>query len=111
MFTTSCVSCVSKKTKHCAFQYLLGQIKSKENEIEYGNYFKCQRYLLPNEILTWEEQVEIFSYRSRMNSLTYNFGGEDICLCGTFLNYEHLYSCKILNKEKHPRLEYSTKKI
>ena len=44
-----------------------------------------------------------------MNSLKYNFGGKDICLCGTFLNNEHLYSCKILNKEKHPRLEYSKK--
>ena len=29
------------------------------------------------------------------------------CLCGTFLNDEHLYSCKTLNREKRPRLEYS----
>jgi hypothetical protein len=98
---------VSKKTKHYAFQYLLEKIKSKGKEIEYGSELKCQTYLLPNGILTWEEQVEIFSYRSRMNSLKYNFGGEDICLCGTFLNNEHLYSCKTLNREKRPRLEYS----
>ena len=42
-----------------------------------------------------------------MNSLKYNFGGEDICVCGTFLNNKNLYSCRILNKEKHPRLEHS----
>ena len=43
---------VSKKTKHCAFQYLLEKIKSKGKEIEYGSELKCQTYLLPNGILT-----------------------------------------------------------
>ena len=98
---------VSEKTKYIAFTYLLGKIKSKGKEIDYGKELKCQTYLLPNEILTWEEQTAIFAYRSRMNSLKYNFGGEDICVCGTVLNNEHLYSCETLNGEYLPSLKYS----
>ena len=60
---------VSKKNKNCAFVHLLGKIKSKGKEIDFGTELKCQKYLLPYKTLTWEEQVEIFSYRSRMNSL------------------------------------------
>ena len=56
-----------KEVRNKAFQYLLAQIKSKGKGIEYGEELKCQGYLLPNTILTLEEQREIFSYRSRMN--------------------------------------------
>ena len=97
---------VCKKTEEVSFLYLLGKIKSKGKEIDYGKELKCQKYLLPNGTLTWEEQVAIFSYRSRMNSLKYNFGGEDMCVCSTVLNNEHLYSCETLNGEHFSSLEY-----
>ena len=41
-----------------------------------------------------------------MNTLKYNFGGEDICVCGTLLKNEHLYSCETLNGENIMSLEY-----
>ena len=79
---------------------------SKGKEIDYGNELKCQQYLLPNRVLTWDEQVDIFAYRSRMNDLKCNFGGENICICGNFLDNEHLFICEALNKKTQRSTEY-----
>ena len=100
---------VIKKVRNKAFQYLLAQIKSKGKGIEYGEELKCQGYLLPNTILTLEEQREIFSYRSRMNKLSYNYKGnkiEEKCKCGLQITNEHLYYCKVLNNS-NKTVEYS----
>ena len=98
-----------KKIRKYAFNYLKSKIKSKGNEIEYGEDLKCQAYLLPNNILTLEEQRIIFSYRSRMNQLKYNFQGTNYpeqCKCGTLITNEHLYYCKLLNNNKIVDLKY-----
>ena len=74
-----------KKVQNTAFQYLLGQIKSKWKGFEYHEELKCQGHLLPITILPLEKQREIFSYWSRMNKLNYNFKGNNIeekCKCG-----------------------------
>ena len=75
----------------------LSKIKLKGNTIDYGSDLKCQRYLQPNRILTWDEQRGLFPYQSRMNKLKYNLGGEDICICGRNLENDHLLRCEILN--------------
>ena len=47
---------VDRQVKNASFQYLLSKIKSKGKEIQYGKVLKCQGYLMPNSILTLEEQ-------------------------------------------------------
>ena len=51
----------------------------------------------------------IAAYRSRMNDLKYNFGGEDICICRKFLDNEHLFNCETLNKGRQRSTEYNIK--
>ena len=97
---------VKKNSQEIAFKYLHRKIKSKGKEIDFGSELKCQKYLLPNRILTWDEQVQIFSYRSRMNELKYNFGGEDLCICGSRLDNEHLFNCEVLSEGKPSNTEY-----
>ena len=100
---------VSIKLRKIASIYLKSKIKSKGSEINYGDELKCQAYLLPNYILTLSEQREIFSYRSRMNNLNYNFPGtnkEEQCICLHQLTNEHIYRCKLLNNEIIPDLKY-----
>ena len=68
---------VKKKVKDSAFWYLVSRIKSKGKEIKYKSDFECQAYLKPNKMLTLQEQRTIFSFRARMNNLSYNFQGNN----------------------------------
>ena len=89
-----------EKVRKRAFTNLVDNIKSKGQEIKFGLELKCQGYLLPNNILTLQEQRNIFSYRSRMKKINHNFKGNNIeekCQCGQELTNIHLYECKILN--------------
>ena len=77
------------------------KVKSKGKEINYGDQLSCQNYLLPNQILTFQEQKLIFSYRARMNKLLYNQPGNEetqLCQCGENITNEHLYNCIVLNQ-------------
>ena len=60
---THFMNIVKKKYEELAFKYLLRKIKSKGKYIDFGSELRCQKYFLPNIILTWEKQVKIFSYR------------------------------------------------
>ena len=94
---------VNDKVMSSAFKYLLSKVKSEGKEIEYKNIFQCQGYLLPNTFLTLTEQRAVFSYRTRMNKLKYNFPGTNenkICECGTEMTNQHLYECSKLNRNK-----------
>ena len=74
---------------------------SKGTEINYGDHLSCQKYLLPNQILTFDEQKQIFAFRSRMNKLQYNYPGNkqtELCQCGVDMTNEHLYYCNVLNE-------------
>ena len=87
----------------------MSQVKSKGQEIVYGAKLECQGYLLPNKILTLEEQRDVFSYRSRMNNLKYNFKGnkiEEKCQCGEDMTNSHVYVCHALNNSKR-KVQYS----
>ena len=98
---------VKNNTKEVAFQFHLSKVKSKGKEIGYGSELKCQKYLLPNRILTWDEQIEIFFYRSRMNPLKYNFGGQENFICSLPLDNEHILHCESLNEGKSSNMEYN----
>ena len=79
------------------------KIKSKGKGIDYGDCIKMQPYLMPNKTLTLEDQIDIFSYRSRMNNLKYNTKGTseiEYCQCGHEMKNEHLLYCNLLNKDK-----------
>ena len=69
---------VDRQVKKASLEYLLSKIKSKGKEIMYGSTLKCQGYFMPNSILTLEEQLSIFSYRSRMNNLQNVFLGTEL---------------------------------
>ena len=60
---------LKKKVKTLALKYLLSKIKSKGKEIVLRKNLQCQIYLLPNKVLTIQEQRAIFSFRTRMNIL------------------------------------------
>ena len=101
---------VLEKIKVASLKYLIDKIKSKGREIDYGNILTCQSYLRPNSILTFEEQLLIFSYRVRMNPLQYNFKGNnciELCICGTEINNEHLYICESFTTNRTNKLPYS----
>ena len=92
---------VNEKVRTSAFQYLLSKVKSKGKEINYRSLFQCQEYLLPNNFLTLNEQREIFSYRTRMNKLKYNFSGnndKEFFEYGVEMTNLHLYECLKLNR-------------
>ena len=94
------INIVESKIRFAAFIYLKNNVKTKGKEINYGDKLGCQKYLLPNKIITFEEQKILFSYRSRMNSLNYNYPGNketQICQCGEEMINEHLYYCSVLN--------------
>ena len=92
---------VQSKVRKAALKYLLSKRKSKGKEIVYGSTLECQGYLLPSNILTLQDQISLFSYRTRMNDLKYNFSGNqpvsDKCKCGIDMTNIHLYECKHLN--------------
>ena len=101
---------VSRAIKTISFKYLKNKVKSKGAEIEYGNDLKCQSYLLPNNVLSLDQQLQIFMYRVRMNHLQYNFKGNNIiekCLCEEPMNNEHLYYCKFLNQGRKCDIPYN----
>ena len=64
--------------------------------------------LLPNDTLTFEQELEVFSYRARMNNLTYNQGKNSIqkCICGIIMNNEHLYQCESLSEGRKCQISY-----
>ena len=91
---------VKMKVNKSAMKYLVSRIKSKGKEIKYKSNLECQAYLKPNNILTLQEQRTIFSFRARMNKLSYNFQGSgkvELCQCEEELTNIHLYECQILN--------------
>ena len=101
---------INKKIQEEAFQYLKGKIKSKGSQIDYGTQLNMQDYLKPNNVLTFKEQIEIFSYRSEMNEFNFNFKGlndDETCVCSSKLNNPHILQCQILNNFKHHEYKYT----
>ena len=47
------VSIVESKIRSAAFIYLNNNVTSKGKEINYGEKLECQKYLLPNNIITF----------------------------------------------------------
>ena len=94
---------VNKKINTEAFVYLKNKIKSKGSSNKYGTNLEMQSYLKPNRVLNYQDQIEIFSYRSEMNEIACNFKElkqEELCICKNILNNTHLYHCKVLNNGK-----------
>ena len=95
------INIVESKIRSAAFIYLKKNVRSKGKEINYGEKLECQKYLLPNKIITFKEQKLLFAYRSRMNNLNYNYQGNrktQLCKCGQEMVNEHLYYCSVLNE-------------
>ena len=101
---------VNKKVKVVAFKYLLLKVKSKGKEIVYQKNLQCQTYLLPNNVLTIQEQRAVFSFRTRMNCLKNNYKGNNVveyCQCDSEISNKHLYECMVLNNTKK-KVPYET---
>ena len=63
-----------------------------------------QPYLQPNSLLNFQEQIAIFSFRTRMNPLSYNFGNKseiEKCKCEEQITNQHLLECDVLNNGRH----------
>ena len=67
-------------------------------------------YLLPStKGLTISEKQEMFAIKNRMVQISYNFPQNksiDKCQCGEEESMEHIYSCKLLNKQEEYQLPY-----
>ena len=66
-------------------------------------------YLAPITALTISEKQEMFAIKNRMVQISYNFPNNkkiETCLCGQEENMEHIYLCKILNKETEQLIPY-----
>ena len=57
-------------------------------------------YLCPNNLLSVEDQRDIFQIRSQTNSLPANKGDPQPCPtgCGSILDNPHIVQCTIINK-------------
>ena len=100
---------VETKVRKAALQYLQLKIKSKGKEIPYKNNLKFQEYLLPNNILSLQEQRAIFSFRTRMNHLKYNYSSTNTlehCKYGSEMTNIHLYEYKMLDNSERT-VDYS----
>ena len=67
-----------------------------------------QAYMKPNRVLSYQDQIKIFSYRAEMNELKINFKGlkeEEFCICTHIMN-NHLYECKSLNSDDNSKYQY-----
>ena len=61
-----------------------------------------QDYMKPNKVLTFADQIELFSYRSDMNEVNLKFKNIEEykkCVCKEDLNNIHLFKCNILNND------------
>ena len=65
-------------------------------------------YMKPNCDLSVQEKIEMFSFRSEMNDLPFDFGRKENCEqgCQTPMNNEHCLNCPKLNEIPN-LLEYS----
>ena len=91
---------LKQKVTECAFQYLTSQIKNKGKEIIYEQ-IKMAEYLLPNDVLSIEDQKLIFSLRSQSFQIIDEDSKITIenCICSAKLDILHLYACTELNED------------
>ena len=91
--------------------YLKGNIKSKGNNIIYNKFPETQGYLLPIDSLSLDMKRKMFQFRTRMNMIPSNFSSTNLDLmceqpCDEKITNEHIYECKILNKNEQNELDY-----
>ena len=95
---------LKEKINELAFNYLIEKRGKKGSEIKFLS-LRMSDYLLPSTSgLTISEKQEMFSIKNRMVQISYNFPQNkniDKCVCGEEETMEHIYSCKLLNKEKY----------
>ena len=93
-----------------ALEYLLEKRKSKGKEIEYQKLVAMTDYLSPlNRNLNIENKRRMFSIRNRMINIKSNFNQrnkEAKCICGDKETMEHIWNCKLLNKEGNQNEKY-----
>ena len=102
-------SLTKKQARKTAFRYLDNKLKggNKGCNIIY-NSLEMATYLQPNCQLSVQDKIEMFSIRSEMNDLPYNFGRKENCqqCCLTQMDNEHILNCPVLNESPH-ELKYS----
>ena len=95
---------LKEKINELAFNYIIEKRGKKGSEIKFLS-LRMSDYLLPSTSgLTISEKQEMFSIKNRMVQISYNFPQNkniDKCVCGEEETMEHIYSCKLLNKEKY----------
>ena len=102
-----------KLVKEKVMQFAFASLSEKQKVMKKGQLIHYDRlemsdYLLPNDRLSVSEQYEMFSYRSEMNDIPFNYGNRTQCEtgCGEILNNDHLLKCQILNEGHENGFEY-----
>ena len=94
---------LKEKIDELAFRYLIDKRGKKGSEMKYFS-LQMSDYLLPSTMgLTISEKQEMLSIKNRMVQISYNFHQNknvDKCVCGEEETMEHIYSCRLLNKEE-----------
>ena len=92
---------IRRKCKETAFEYLLKKRSFKGGEIKYDR-IETANYLMPNNELTIEQKLKIFSIRNKMLNIPSNFVSRENntskCICKQREDMEHLYECEFLNE-------------
>ena len=100
---------LNRKINDVGFKYLLKKRGKKGQEVEHFT-LRMADYLAPNSSgLSIEEKQQLFAIINRMVNINYNFPQNnriDLCYCGELETMEHIYYCKILNKED-PIISYN----
>ena len=71
---------MNRKTNNCKYFSIIFAI-SKGSLIDYRDKLEMQDYMKPNKVLTFEEQLEIFSCRSERNEISLKHTGFKIIPC------------------------------
>ena len=95
---------ITQKCEESAFKYLMSRRGSKGREINYSK-LKMADYMYPNDHLTITEQRSIFAIRNRMvaevpANFCSNENNRHRCICKEKEDLQHIYNCKILNKDE-----------
>ena len=100
---------LNMKINELGFRYLLKKRGKKGQEVEHFT-LRMADYLAPNNSgMTIEEKQQLFAIINRMVNISYNFPQNktvDLCYCGELETMEHIYHCKLLNKED-PIISYN----
>ena len=99
---------LKKMINENALNYLTKKKGSKGKEINYTT-IEMAEYLQPYSKISVIKKRKLFEIRNKMTNIPNNYQRREQkikCCCGEYEEMEHIYNCKILNKNDRKEIEY-----